>query len=229
MNSMVGIFRRGLLVLLCMVMQSCHPTPVNDEIPVGLTGVKHMTDRFSIGDFYVDGHWGGGLNREGNGGGSVAHTGMTLPREHRPGQTVQVKWTLFDEWYRTITTYEATVPVEPYTDSAGLDVHFFADAKVRVINSVYTPLSSSYPGPQIDDPNPLTRYPLKEVARGKVLSIEPYDERECWQCSDAERAEERVLRAKYKAEREAYEQAQKSKPSQKQSQPAGQTSDKNKE
>ena len=67
MNSMVGAFRRGLLVLLCMVMQSCHPDPLAGQIPVNLTGVHHMSDRFMISEIYVDGNWGGNVQREGGG------------------------------------------------------------------------------------------------------------------------------------------------------------------
>jgi hypothetical protein len=127
-----------------------------------------------------------------------------------------VKWTLFDEWYRTITKYEATVPVEPYDTVYDIRVHFFPDARVRVVS---TPTGG--PGklaPEINlirwklNPNPNDYYPLAgSVAQGKVLSIEPYDESECRVCSEAELAEERAFRARYKAEREAYEQAQQSK------------------
>jgi hypothetical protein len=215
MNSMVGAFRRGLLVLLCMVMQSCHPDPLAGQVPVSLTGVHHMTDRFMIGEFYVDGNWGGNIHR-GGGGGSSASTGMTLPSEYRAGQTVQVKWTLFDEWYRTVTTYEATVPVEPYDDLWRFGVHFFPDARVRVVST-----RNGGPGklaPEISlnewklNSNPNDYYPLAgSVAQGKVLSVKPYYESECWHCSEAELARDRARRARYKAEREAYEQAQQSK------------------
>jgi nucleoid-associated protein YgaU len=87
---------------------------------------------------------------------------------------VQVKWTLFDEWYRTVTTYEATVPVEPYDDLWRFGVHFFPDARVRVVST-----RNGGPGklaPEIkmvqwmDNSNPYDYYPFKDVAQGKVLS-----------------------------------------------------------
>jgi hypothetical protein len=95
-------------------------------------------------------------------------------------------------------------------------VHFFPDARVRVVST-----RNGGPGklaPEISlnewklNSNPNDYYPLAgSVAQGKVLSVKPYYESECWHCSEAELARDRARRARYKAEREAYEQAQQSK------------------
>lgn len=116
-------------------------------VPVSLTGVHHLGDKFNISGFYVDGYDGGNVGRGGGGGSNVCC--VKLPAKWRPDLSVEVRWGINDWSHENRAEIEANnydsvdgfgyiarVPVEKYDTAAHVWVHFFADGRVRVVSSV---------------------------------------------------------------------------------------------
>jgi hypothetical protein len=66
----------------------------NSITAVGLTGFHHLGPNFNISEFYVDGHDGANVGREGGGGGEVCC--VVLPKKWRPGLVVELRWAVAD-------------------------------------------------------------------------------------------------------------------------------------
>lgn len=114
---------------------------------VDMSGVHHLGGKFNIPQFYVDGHVGSNVGREGGGGFICC---VLLPKKWRPGLSVEVRWEIGD-WtnenraeidagnYRSVAgpemIYIAQVPIERYEVAEHLWVHFFTGGKVRVVSS----------------------------------------------------------------------------------------------
>ena len=125
-------------------------------MPVGLTGVQHLGSNFAIGEFYVNGYYGGNVGREGGGGSEVCC--IRLPQKWRPGLVAEIRWSVGD-WsnenpmetnegnYRSVTwtAFRAVVPVEKYEEEGHLNVHFFKDGRVRAVSSNYGAESTLHP------------------------------------------------------------------------------------
>jgi len=136
-----------------------------DSVPVGVIGVQHMGEKFSVGIFYIDGAGGTNVGRAGGGGGSVCCG--SLPAKWHPGMTAVVRWSVVDwshenraeieaENYTSIKSggrFKATVLIEKYDEPGRVYVHFFPGGKVRVISSNLGVLHPDYPilyGPHDD-------------------------------------------------------------------------------
>lgn len=148
----------------------------NRLLPVGLTGVHHMGERFSVSEFYVNGYSGGNISNEG-GGGSIVCCVM-LPEKWHEGLVAEIRWSVAD-WsqeneketkvgnYRSViwTDFHAFVPVEKYTGPPEqLYAHFFADGRARIVSSVAGSESTEHPIKRNDSTA------LRSATIGKVVT-----------------------------------------------------------
>lgn len=114
---------------------------------VSLTGVHHMGNKYNVADFYVDGYSGSNVGREGGGGRTVCC--VLLPRQWRPGLSVEVRWSVNDWSHENRAEIEAgnddsvdgfgyiaRVPVERYEVAEHVWVHFYAGGKARIVSSM---------------------------------------------------------------------------------------------
>lgn len=128
-------------------------------IAVSVLGVHHLGHNYSIPEFYINKYGGAGIQREGGGGGIICC--VMIPKVWRPGFSVQVRWKV-EDWSQENRTeieagdfssvildgvYIAQVAVEKYEKPGDLYLHFFPDARVRVLASVHPPLSTLHPVP----------------------------------------------------------------------------------
>ncbi|WP_211466672.1 DUF3304 domain-containing protein [Collimonas silvisoli] len=160
-NIRFGWLRMLAISLIALVFAGCASVQAASggerSTPVGLTGVQHIGPNFNISDFYVDGGSGGNVGRGGGGGSTVCC--VAIPKQWRPGLTVEVRWGVGD-WskenraeidagnYKSVTSegiYKAKVPIEKYDEPGQLFVHFFAGGKVRVVVSDIYPEGKRHP------------------------------------------------------------------------------------
>ncbi|RFP12524.1 DUF3304 domain-containing protein [Duganella sp. BJB488] len=131
----------------------CHGSSSEFSL-VGVSGVSHLGSHFNITGFYMDlGYYGNVGNGTGGGGMDCC---VYIPKNWRPGLSVDVRWTV-SEWVKmtadptsgengkTIGIYRARVNVERYSSAGTLYVHFFPGGKVRVVSSEFGALSSMHP------------------------------------------------------------------------------------
>lgn len=145
------------LLIAVVILSACKTNDHASHVPTLIVGVQHMGKNFSVAEFYVNGYEGGTAGRLGGGGSFVCC--VSLPGKWRPGLKVEVRWIVTD-WtnevrseiakqnYRSVASdgpYIAWVPVEKYDEVGDLYVHFFANGRIRVISSSYTPGHASYP------------------------------------------------------------------------------------
>lgn len=132
-------------------------TPVMQTIPVDVVPVHHLGDYYSVEDVSVNGQMGGDAGRGGGGGSYVCC--VLLPTVWRPGLVAKLRWRVRD-WrkenkeetklgiYKSIIDegeYVATVPVEYYSEVGTLYLHFFRDAKARVVTSRHGAFGKGHP------------------------------------------------------------------------------------
>jgi hypothetical protein len=115
-----------------------------DKTMVATINPYNFTD-VGIADIYVDGTWGGSVDANSGGGGSVCC--VMVPRKWRPGLIVHVKWQRDDnqKWY----TSQAEIP--PYSESHGLQILFFKNDRIGVYLIDYWPCNSMHPMPKSSD------------------------------------------------------------------------------
>lgn len=147
----------SILMAWAMVAAKLTNAEAKKSIPVGITGVQHMGERFNVPEFYVDGAYGSNVGREGGGGSSVCC--VLVPRNWRQGMMIEVRWSVTDwsnenldeidkgNYSSLITegTYKASVPLEKYSAPGSLYIHFFGGGKVRAISSQRYPEEPSHP------------------------------------------------------------------------------------
>lgn len=146
--------RKLLLIALAFIaltiffsMAKLVSSPDTTMLPVAITGVHHMGEKFAVSEFYINRYWGGNIGPEGGGGSTVCCA--MLPEKWRPGLVGDVRWSVSD-WskknkeqvaagdYSSVDwkMFRAIVPVEKYEGHPEqLYVHFFVDGGVRVISS----------------------------------------------------------------------------------------------
>jgi len=113
-------------------------------------GVNH-TGQYLYG-FSINGSFGG--NASEYGGGNAGVCCVRLPVVYRPGLTADIKYNLLindgkdDNWKTKIG-----VPVEPYTESGDVYVHFFPNDQIRVVVSLSGPSGSKHPIPYPVNPD----------------------------------------------------------------------------
>lgn len=113
------------------------------KVPVGINGVNHMGYRYSIREYYVNGHYSSNIGREG-GGGSY-NCCMVLPSVWKPGMKVDLRWEVYDHDENRVSRYRATVPVEKYDAPGDAVVHVFRDSTARFVSSEWGVLSPNHP------------------------------------------------------------------------------------
>lgn len=114
----------------------------DDYIAVDLNGMQHIGPDFNIADFYLNGTNGFNVGREGGGGRDVCC--VLLPRQWRPGLSVDLRWAVGD-WTKvdpvavdkkhripSFDIFRARVPLERYETPGRVRVHFFVGGKARV-------------------------------------------------------------------------------------------------
>lgn len=145
------------LLMVLMLLSACETYGSASSVPASLVGVQHMGKNFSVAEFYVNGYEGGTAGRLGGGGAYVCC--VSLPGKWRSGLKVEVRWKvtnwtneirseIANQNYRSLSfdgPYIARVPVEKYDAVGDLYVHFFANGRVRVVSSSYSPLHASHP------------------------------------------------------------------------------------
>lgn len=140
-----------LLLTACTTSAGSSRTPDRDEgdrwVPTTIVGFHHLGNKFSIPEFYLNDGWAGNLGRDKGGGGHLCC--VKLPIKWKPHLTAEVRWRVI-EWsneqgnrfaYKSEKAYVAKVPIEKYDDLGDLYIHFFPSGRVRIIPSMYSPLS----------------------------------------------------------------------------------------
>ncbi|MNY71142.1 hypothetical protein D3C86_2094180 [compost metagenome] len=84
-----------------------------------------MGPRYSIQQYYVNGHYGSNIGREGGGGSHSCC--MVLPTTWKPGLQVELRWEEYDHEEERIKRFKAMVPVEKYDEPGQIVVHIFRD------------------------------------------------------------------------------------------------------
>jgi len=173
-----ALLRWLLPSLLVLLLSACAGAGSNRLIAEGKTStpvsaVSHYGKGIGIGDFYINGQWGGVLY-DGWGGGGATVCCVTLPRATNAPTMVTVKW----KTYRTGVTeerwHEVTVPVHfdvPLGKSDGLKIHFLPGHRVEVWSARIGLWDPEYPGPPYPRPPAPDYVPLPdekpEPAKGK--------------------------------------------------------------
>ena len=176
--SKFALLRWLLPSLLVLLLSACAGAGSNRLIAEGKTStpvsaISHYGKGIGIGDFYINGQWGGVLY-DGWGGGGATVCCVTLPRATSTPTMVTVKW----KTYRTGVTeerwHEATVPVNfavPIGKSYGMVVHFLPGHRVEIWFADEGIGSPDYPGPAYPRPPAPDYVPLPderpEPAKGK--------------------------------------------------------------
>lgn len=96
-----------------------------------------------IGDFYVNGTWGGNSFPHSGGGSSVCC--VLIPEKWRPGLVVNIKWVRSD---LSPKQYSYLAEVPPYTESGALQVLFMENDTIKVYINDYWPCTSMHPMPK---------------------------------------------------------------------------------
>lgn len=114
-----------------------------DLVAVDLSGMQHLGPDFNISEFFLDGTNGFNVGREGGGGSDVCC--VLLPRQWRPGLSVDLRWEVANwievdkarkenqEVVPTFKHFKGRVPVEKYESPERVVVHFFEGGKARVV------------------------------------------------------------------------------------------------
>ncbi|SFD39604.1 DUF3304 domain-containing protein [Collimonas sp. OK412] len=173
-----ALLRWLLPALLALLLSACAGAGPNrlvaeGKIATSISAVSHYGKGIGIGDFYINGKWGGVLY-DGWGGGGATVCCVTMPSATNAPTMVTVKW----ETYRTGVAeerwHEATVPVNfavPVGKSSGMYVHFLPGHRVEVWVTRQYPESTEYPGPAYPRPPAPDYVPLPdekpEPAKGK--------------------------------------------------------------
>ncbi|SFB83634.1 DUF3304 domain-containing protein [Collimonas sp. OK412] len=169
-NHMKSLSLRWLLSTLIAVLSSgCAGAGSNRLVAEGNIGttvsaVSHYGKGIGIGDFYINGQWGGVLY-DGWGGGGATVCCVSLPRTTNAPTMVTVKW----ETYRTAVAeerwHEATIPVHfsvPPGDGDGLKVHFLPGHRVEIWYARIGLWDPEYPGPPYPRPPAPDYVPLPD-------------------------------------------------------------------
>jgi hypothetical protein len=147
------------LLLASMSMAACQKRSQDkDDVPVTVSGVDHLLpDYLTVQRFTINGE---DMGRAGGGGSSVCC--VTLPRKWHPDMTVKVAWNVTNWRDCKGQDYEATVPIEKYSEPGYVFVHFLPGGQVRIFSSELDgPESPRYQGPHapIPDKHPWDEYP----------------------------------------------------------------------
>jgi hypothetical protein len=150
-----ALLRWLLPTFLAVVISGCASAGSNrlmaeGKIATSISSVSHYGKGIGIGNFYVNGSW-GGVQYNGWGGGGKTVCCISLPHTINAPIMVTVKW----ETYRTAVTeerwHEATVPlhISEAKPGTGYDmvVHFLPGHKVEVWIADEGIGSPNYPGP----------------------------------------------------------------------------------
>jgi len=152
--SKFALLRWLLPALLALMLSACAGAGSNrlvaeEKIGTTISSVSHYGKGIGIGNFYVNGSW-GGVQYNGWGGGGKTVCCVSLSRPTSTPTMVTVKW----ETYRTRVAekrwHEATVPVHfavPPGDGYGLKVHFLPGHQVEVWYARAGVANPDYPGP----------------------------------------------------------------------------------
>lgn len=170
-SSSIQHVRVVAVVMALVLAAGCSSSPISSPkrnfSAAALVGVHHMSSAFNVMEFFVDDHSGSNVGREGEGGDVCC---VMLPWVWRPDLTVEVRWIVGD-WskevvsefsrrnYSSIVTegiYVARVPVEAYSETGDLYVHFFPGGKVRVVTSGSGAASPNHPIAR-NDPNAIAK------------------------------------------------------------------------
>lgn len=148
---------RHALLLVSVVMPLSACSQEGDLPPTAtasLSAYNHTSDH--IGQYYVDGQWGGNSYAYGGGGSFVCC--ITYPRQWHTGLSAKVRWTTSSSNPadpRILTWHEKVVPIESYEKTGTtLNVHFLPNSEVRLIITSMSAGTPGYAGPDAPDPPP---------------------------------------------------------------------------
>jgi hypothetical protein len=112
-------------------------------VAVDLSGKQHIGPDFNISEFFLNGTNGFNVGREGGGGRDVCC--VLLPKQWKPGLSVDLRWEVAN-WIEsdkarkenldvipTFKHFRGQVPVEKYESPERVVVHFFEGGKARVV------------------------------------------------------------------------------------------------
>jgi len=151
--SKFALLRWLLPALLALMLSACAGAGSNRLVAEGKIGttissVSHYGKGIGIGNFYVNGNW-GGVQYNGWGGGGKTVCCVSLSRPTSTPTMVTVKWETYRLAVNEKRWHEATVPVHFSENEVGyLYIHFFPGHRIEVWSSAkYGPGNPKYQGP----------------------------------------------------------------------------------
>jgi hypothetical protein len=102
-----------------------------------------MGRRYTIKEFYIDGHAMGNIDRDGGGGSAVCC--IVLPGAWNPSLKVDLRWEVYDHDEGRTRNYKALIPVEEYGMPGQIVVHIFRDQSARFVSSNWDVSSANHP------------------------------------------------------------------------------------
>jgi hypothetical protein len=135
------------LALAALWLAGCKPAPPPEPETIGLEIFGLNYTDMPIGEFYINGIWGGNVTPYGAG---LKIAGSTsLPAKWRPGIKVKVQWSddrLYAEDKNALMTTEVEVPEYGKMYGGFLLVAFLPDRKIKVYASSFGPGHPEAPG-----------------------------------------------------------------------------------
>ena len=142
-----------LLLVLGPLLVGAGCSRAGDDLPPTATAVLDGYNNTSdhIGQYYVNGQWGGNIYAYTGGGSSVCC--LVYPRHWHEGLTATVRWTTSSSNPAdpiVLTWHEKVVPIEKYEQTGTrLNVHFLPNEEVRLIIWNGFAGGAGYPGPGV--------------------------------------------------------------------------------
>lgn len=145
----------GILIAFCTFMYNylkINYFKVETHLPVTVSAIHHMGSDYLISHFSINKEISDRVDRTGSSGTVCC---LMIPKKWYPGLKVDLRWqvnhvikeadgiAVAREEKEAI--YRAHVPVEQYTDTGDLYVHFFSDGRARIVVSGYSPDAKQHP------------------------------------------------------------------------------------
>jgi hypothetical protein len=130
----------AVLAVAGVFLSACRPPTTG----VSITGYNHM-QRTPIYRFTVDGAMGPNVDAESGGKESCC---VAIPEKWRPGLKVKVSWeydTYQDDPNPVLPSQTVLAEVPDYRQPSVLQVHFYADHKIKIVVSPCSPRHAFYP------------------------------------------------------------------------------------
>lgn len=142
----INIKNAFIYILITAIMSSCayyiYDKYFARKTMLATIEPYNFTD-IGVGDFYINGTWGGSSDSHTGGGHSVCC--VLIPEKWHPGLVVNVKWIRAD---LSPKQYSYQAEVQPYTEPGALQILFMENDIVKVYVNDYWPCTPMHPMPK---------------------------------------------------------------------------------